>query len=912
MKFIQNFKRFSKNAAMRLVLFLLFIVLLLPMAAHAREIHLQQTNGPSAGAIKFGMGFSPKNPNIIYVDRYKSSDAGRTWQEFDVPTTAAINNITVDPNSPDIVFLAATNVVFKSINGAKTWQKLGSLGPPPDTPGWDSRSVSAMAVHPSQSGIIFAGTTNGHLYRSKDGGQQWSDISSALDVASPISRIKFNPQNAKEIYISTGSWYLSSTSERPKIGNGLFKSSDGGETFSNLKNEFSSYLVHDVEVLGNTVYVVTRYAPDTDDDWKGVYRSRDKGQTWEKLLDSRSSPFPLGTLGLTHIAVNPSNEKHIIITVGNDTGNVAFALSYDGGDTWKPVITDKVSVQYSHELEMLADGRVYAQEYYVPFLKSGDGGVTWQWSADGIRRSSITALQIHPNNRNVVFAGTVDGSLHKTYDGGKKWYRTYPDLLGSYVSTIEFDPRDMRRFYFGVSQGSDGTTGLFSEPPTRDSGFYVTNDEGKTWSKATGLKHPKSPHQFHVYDILVHPDNPNLILVGTGADGVYRSEDGGKTWQEANRGIPQEGFYWNYLFDSPGEDKLERECKRGLSKDLGCFFYATRTSMHLYVNPHEKNEIWYTTLNGIFVSKDLGKSWRWLSDDLKHTHVHFMAFDPSDQNIIYVGTHQGGIGQDGKVISSSKGLLISRDGGKTWSQIIHDKRSENDEQYGPGEGHNIRAIAVNPKNPNFVAVGTQSGFFISENKGRTWKELKLQQGEVSQIEEIRIDSTAKLMYLGTREGGVWRAILDNSYQGQALIEITGVSAPKSVKSGETFNIVISIDNVGGKSGSLPVRLKIEEYKESKTVQVAAVDQSSVSFPLNLRKAGNYEIIVNDSKYGEVNVVAGEVPERKATALPKIETSETLQKSIQISNSEVTHPPKRSFVWLLRDTITSFFRKLLSR
>lgn len=831
-----------KSAARTITIFLFFIFLSVFVVGVSwasqtakRNILIQQTQGPSAGAITSGMTFSPKNPDIIYLDGYKSINGGKTWTEFDIPGLLPPNTLAVDPKNPDIVYLSTANILYKSIDSAKTWMKSGVLG--------DNESgITDIEVSPHDSDIIYAGTDAGNLFTSADGGQSWTDISNKINVEVPISRIAFNVKKPNEIFISTGSWYLSSLRQKKTGGNGLFKSSDSGNTFKHLKNEFDSYEVQDVDTMGDLVLVTTRHKLDHSDSISNLYKSTDSGKTWKKLLE---------LFRLTHVAINPRDQNHVVVSGGDITPS--FLLSYDGGKTWKE-IQEKATepLAYTHELEMVGDGRVYANDYYRPFMKSIDGGETWKWSSEGIRKSGIQVLEVNQKNRNDIFAGTIDGALHRSYDGGKTWKREYLREIEN-VSTIDFHPDNTEKFYLGVSSGYGGD-GRHTGRATPSTGFYRTLDGGKTWKQSTDLITPESwGRQIEVYDIFVHPKNPNLILLGASRDGVWRSENGGKTWKESNNGIPEEGFYWHPLFDDPEEAAEELSCKEEAFKDpkhnQDCFYYAARTSMSIFLNPHDENEIWYTTLNGVFVSHDLGKTWKWLSDDLKNIHTHYMAFDPSDSNTIYVGTHQGAIDVDGKVITSSRGLLISRDGGKTWSQVDN-KPNEHGTPTAPGEGHDIRAVAVDPKNPDFVAVGTTNAFFVSENKGETWREIKFT-GQGSEVEDIRIDSSAKLIYLGTKYSGVWRGILDYDADQAAVVELTGVSFPSSSVANKPFSVIVSLDNLGGKAGSLLVSLKIGDYQSSKTISLSGADQSVVNFSPVLKKPGTYDVLINGTHYGKV-------------------------------------------------------------
>ncbi len=803
-------------------------------------LYIKQTGGPSGGTIKFGMASSKSNPNIIYVDKYKSVDDGESWKKLNFPGDGAVHNIAVDPNNPDIVFAVSNNVIWKSINGGNSWTNKGSAGPDPESEGWNGRVASSLTINPSNPSAIFVGTTHGDFYKSEDSGETWKDISGKLGTEKVISRISINPENSKEIFVSTGSWYWSTLVNKDKSGDGVFRSMDGGETFNKVGGEFSSALVEDIDSIGNLVVLQAHFNPDGQDAEKNVvYKSTDSGAKWNKILDSKEQ----GVDALTHVTINPSDKNHI---VASGTNQIPFFVSFDGGQNWKKVgLESSEFVQYTHELEILNTREVRAIGYYNIFMKSLDKGEHWTWSSEGIRDSSVYALEVHPNNRNHVLAVTGDSAIHKTFDGGDIWERSPSGLHGRKIAAINFDPSNPEILYFGVIGGFDLSTGRYYGGPADDTGLYFSEDGGKTWKK-TGPKHPNSNEDVEVYYILVHPDNPDLILIGTASEGVYRSEDRGRTWKEANNGIPNEGFYWQLNLQPEGYTPREHceteyeKFKRGERYENGCFYFATKTSMSLFVSPHNKNEIWYTTLNGVFVSKDSGKTWSWLSDDLKNIHVHFMAFDPKDGNTVYMGTHQGAIGPDGKVIDSSKGLLISRDSGKTWRQVVD----------GPGQGLDVRAVAVSPDDPNVVVVGTNNPLFISRDKGETWSKIEV--GELREADKIIIDSTAKVIYLGTGQKGVWRGIINYNSESPSIIEITGVSYPKQVSLGKEFEIIVSVDNLGSQSGRLDVKLRIGDKEAVGSLELFGADQSYAKFKTIIRKVGAYDIFVNGLYYGEIN------------------------------------------------------------
>ncbi len=857
--------------------------LLLPLLVAGNGLHLEQTQGPSAGAIKFGLAFSPAEPNVVYVDRFKSVNGGASWSELAVPTRfGAVRSIAVDPRDSGTVYLATNNFVFKSLDAGNTWRELSPIGPHPESEEWRGRAVSDIEIDPANSNVVYAGTTHGDFYKSTDGGATWSDKS--FGISSPVSRIAIS---GSVVYVATGSWYWGALVNTPRTGNGLYKSTDNGESFQHIDNEFGSDLVQDVDVAGQNVYAVVTHGFDQAGEWSAVFVSRDAGSSWQRVLDTSQGPQRL-----THLAVNPSNESHLVVS---GTSDVPFLVSRDGGETWTRVgLQSSERVRYTHELEFSGD-ELYALEYYSSFLKSVDGGYSWRWSANGISTSSVYAVQVHPKNRNFVFAATGDGALHKTHDGGNTWKRTRLSVESSPIADIEFHPRDSNKFFLGITSAHELSTGRYYGAPWRDTGLYASSDDGDTWQKLSGLKHPNSDFQLEIYDVLVHPSNPDLVLVGTASQGVYRSEDGGQTWSEANNGIPKQGLYWDVNARAGTSRKTECEerysrFQRGEQVEPGCFYYATRTSMRLFVNPHDENEFWYTTLNGVFVSRDLGESWQWLSDDLQGIHVHFMAFDPSDKNTVYLGTHQGAI-VNGEVVNSSKGLLISRDGGLSWQGAD-----------GPGQGFDVRAIAVDPSNQNLVIVGTNDPLFISNDAGRTWTQLEHE--GLSEADEIVIDPTAKVIYLATGQNGVWRGIIEYD-ENSEVVSVTGASFPRTVSPGQEFQIIVSLDNLGGARGSRQVSLRAGDFQQNKSVDIGAADQALVVFNVSLVQSA--EIFVDETSFGEVHV-AGEQADQRAEAQQR-EEREVASEEVALEVPEPGRGIRESFSPI--ELISNFFKSIIS-
>ena len=784
-------------------------------------IPLIQTNGPSDGFIS-GLAVDPRNANIVYAAYYKSLNGGRSWSKSGFPR--GINKLVINPYNPDIIYGGALigderGGVYKSVDGGETVTQV--LIPQID----QLIQVTAMALHPENPDILYVGCVDGKLFLTEDGGDHWTDLSSALGVDVPISSIQINPQNPREIFIGTAAWFMNPSLPDEKF-RGVYRSRDGGRTWEQLNNELKHYGISDLKIAPSNPQVMYAIGTRTKPFRKAVMlKTTDGGNTWKEVLQFHSAL--VGAL-----AVHPQDEDFVITMAA---GSVYRTV--DGGKSWQTFAWPRIEyVFYTHDILVVPDqpSLIYATTYRRGVIRSEDGGKNWNWAGKGMVDATVSALTVHPQNRNYVLAGDYGSSIQISKDGGKHWERRYLDISEQQFYSVEVDPQDPNVFYIAVSAGhsNSGLPGEFGYFP--QSGVYKTTDGGLTWERISeGLEWEGNPLQ--VYTITVHPENPRILFAGTQKEGVYRSMDGGRSWQEINQGITEEfGFFDPFLLPHEVEacqEKLQRNPQEGRS----CYAYATRVSMKLAVNPHNPNEIWYLTLAGAFRSRDLGNTWEWVSDVFKGIHLHFIDFDPEDPNIIYLGSHRSGISEEGHEIDSAHGLYISRDGGNTWSQVGPD---------GPGEGFSIRAITVSRANPQNVYVGTlDGGLFFSRDKGRTWS---LAQMGFPGVDTLALDSEGKVIYVGTRDHGVWRGLTEYDPTSPPQLSITGVYLPQVIGVNQPVSVDVVVDNLGGQEGTLEVSLKVDGgVIDQKQVRVKPQDVETVTFEITFREAGSYMVAVND-------------------------------------------------------------------
>jgi len=233
----------------------------------------------------------------------------------------------------------------------------------------------------------------------------------------------------------------------------------------------------------------------------------------------------LGDETVTAIAVDPIDPKIIYAGTASDFSagiNGKLFKSTDGGVTW-----DTLLVGGSYK-SILIDPSNPNIIYAMPFsiIKSEDAGKTWRPIVDGIKldwETRVQSLAINPKNPRVLYAGTAGfytGNLYKSTDGGWNWNKTQSDSLLAGVTSIAIDPVDTNIVYAGTAW-----RGI----------LWKSTDAGKKWFR-TGLRETGLP----IHDILINPDQPSTVYAGL--RGIFKTEDGGISWENISYGLPKAIF----------------------------------------------------------------------------------------------------------------------------------------------------------------------------------------------------------------------------------------------------------------------------------------------------------------------------------------------------------------------------------
>jgi len=469
---------------------------------------------------------------------------------------------------------------------------------------------------------------------------------------------------------------------------------------------------------------------------------------------------PLGGLGYD-VRMRPDNPDVMFVT---DAWAGVFK-STDGGATWFPTnqgITtrfgpsgDAIPV-FSLTIDPNNPDRVWVgTQYSRSVYRSDDGGATWVLMDEGIqeRAPTIRGFTVEPGNSDVVYlAGevsswewngaplpgpigldTVKGIVYKTTDGGQHWQRIWTgDNLARY---IWIHPQDHNLIY--VSTGIFDRVAANGDPEAPDPGgvgVLRSRDGGQTWEEL-GVEHGFRPDELYVGSLYMHPTNPNVLLAATGNDpymwvlgrpigAVYRTEDGGDTWQrvldlpngsavEICEGDPNVAYAGSlsafYRSDDAGRTwRLQtgvggNEVAQAGEEMWGPPGVVAGFPIDLQCDPRNADRVFVNAYGGgNFVSEDGGRTWRVASQGYSGALMFQIAVARDDPARVYA--------------TARSGLFASADGGQTWEGL----------GYGPARAMEGLAIAVDPfDSQHLLASLGDAGPWpkLSTDGGHTWREV---------------------------------------------------------------------------------------------------------------------------------------------------------------------------------------------
>lgn len=680
------------------------------------------------------------------------------------------DEILVKTNDSNTVYIIAVGKLFKTKNGGLSWEYLYVPHPK-----WKGEYVtpSHLAQDPTSKETIYVGASHG-LFKSIDGGKNWTDLSAG--VLKNVSWIKVI--DSMKIYVlSEGK---------------LYKTMNAGKSWGDITSPATINFIA-MDPKSEIIYTIKDPIVYPSD----IFYSNDGGLNWQKkvfnakVLEHGKKYYDCKRW--THLKISPLNNKLLFALCDVLGGWPPHLLrSSDGGNTWKEITARKDNVK-SMKVDYLA-----LSEKFALFFDSNDENIFY-----------ITGFWGRPPGGG-PFSSLPNGFL-KTTDGG----RTYEFL--------QIDKTDME--VNKISSAADPLTVYAATPQ----GVYKTKDGGKNWrptniglplgrrsdvlSRATSwLSLDRENHViYHVIQF-----NPRSYQHRSEV-AIYKSEDGGLTWQEYYRDGYQSDFYNPYaylLHANPiitfgQRDYLLGSVKSGILKikepdSSEWKTIKTNVSHPLLFNISQSNpkNLYLIDEQALYISEDGGFSWFSLKFPLRVTMVDMKVNEPSQPIIYILGGNQLYKSEDGGKIwikvspdvvkwfdkntktykdiylylrhnittfamdhsspntlffgTKGRGIYRTTNGGKTWAFIS--------EGLGTLEDIAINSIAIDPKNPNTVYAGTNKGVFRSLDKGAAWKPFNNGLPDLDrEIKTIRVNNSIPQLIVLETKGNIWRLIDSSSW-----------------------------------------------------------------------------------------------------------------------------------------------------
>jgi photosystem II stability/assembly factor-like uncharacterized protein len=651
---------------------------------------------------------------------WKTTDAGQTWKAVsDGFFGGSIGAVAVAPSDPAVVYVgtgeetvrgnvSSGDGMWKSTDAGKTWARIGLD---------DSRHIARIRVHPRDPNLVYVAVM-GHLfgpsemrgvYRSKDGGKTWERILFVNRDAGAVD-LAMDPTNPRILYAST--WRFRRTPysfESGGAGSALWKSSDGGETWSELSRNKGmpkgTLGISGISVSGSNAQNVYAIVEAKEG---GVFRSRDAGATWTKV--SGDSDLRQRAWYYTRIYADPRDEDTAYVV------NVRFHRTKDGGKTWTAIATPHGD---NHDLWIDPNDPLRLIESNDGGTNvSTDGGRTWT-AQDNQPTAQFYRVSTDNDFPYRILGPQQDNSAvrirHRTL-GGSIGPRDWEITAGGESGYIVADPKNPDIVYGG---SYDGLIQMLNHRTgeSRDVNPWPDNPMG--WGAAE-LKHRfqwNAPMAFS-------PNDPSKLYAAS--QHLMESTNGGGSWKVISPDLTR-------------NDKSKLGPSGGpITKDnTSVEYYATIFA--IAESPLEPGVLWAGSDDGlVHVSRDGGGHWDNVTPKGIPDWIMINEIDasPLDKGAAYLAATMY------KSDDNHPYLYKTTDYGKTWTKIVD----------GIPADRFTRVVRADPKRRGLLYAGTEWGMYVSFDDGGHWQPLQLELPIVS-VTDLRVRDDS--LIAATQGRGFW-------------------------------------------------------------------------------------------------------------------------------------------------------------
>ncbi|HEU5174790.1 MAG TPA: glycosyl hydrolase [Gemmatimonadaceae bacterium] len=650
--------------------------------------------GPYRGGRSVAVAGSVQRPNEYYMGTtgggvFKSNDGGHSWGPVtDRHFGGTVGAIEVAPSNPDIVYVgggeypirgnvAHGDGVWKTSDGARTWTYLGLR---------ETRHIADIVVHPRNPDIVWVGAL-GHVFgpnsdrgvfKSTDGGRTWRKTLFRSDSAGVVDLV-MDPANPDVLYAAV--WHAYRTPWKlvsGGTGSGIFKSTDGGETWAEITRAQGlpqSGLIGNVGLTvsganGNRVYAIIEH------DSGGVFRSDDAGRTWTRTNDDRS--LRQRAWYYTKIHADPKNADVVYVN------NVSFQRSTDGGKTFRAI---RAPHGDSHDLWIAPDNP-------ARMIEANDGGANVStdtartWTAQDYATAQFYNVVTTNHFPYRVCGAQQDNSTLCGPSRGSLQIWDWEDAGGGESGHIAPRHDDPDVVYAG-SYGS-----------------FITRKDMRTGLERNVNPWPDNPMGHSAGDIRyrfqwtfpIVTSRHELDAVYVGSQHVHKSTNGGESW----RVISPDLSYNDPGTLGPSGGPITRD-------QTSVEYYATVFA--ITESPRTRGELWVGTDDGrVHLTRNDGRTWTEITppDMQKFTRVSTIDVSPHAPGTAYVA------GNRYQLDDFRPWLWKTSDYGRTWTRI----------DAGIDSTEFTRVVRVDDVRPGLLFAGTERGLWVSLNDGASWQRLQ--------------------------------------------------------------------------------------------------------------------------------------------------------------------------------------------
>jgi photosystem II stability/assembly factor-like uncharacterized protein len=713
-----------------------------------------------------------------------------------------IADIAIDPDHQSIWYVGVgSGGVWKTVNAGTTWQ--------PVFDDEDAYSIGCVTIDPNDSNTVWVGTgenvSGRHVaygagvYRSRDGGTNWENM--GLPYSGHVGMIRVDPRDSKVVFVAAQGPLWSGGGDR-----GLFKSTDGGETWRKLLGNGLGNTETDDQYTGVSEVHFDPRNPDViyavawqrlrnvavlinGGPGSGIHKSIDGGETWRELTEG----LPEETMGKIGLAISPQQPDVIYATIELANRSGGFWRSADGGETWQKrndYLSGGTGPHYYQEIFASPHSfdRVYQMD--VDLHVTENGGTDFIAMKSDTKHVDHHAMAFDPEDKNYLLVGN-DGGLYESFDLGQTWrFVDNLPITQFYKIAVDYD----EPFYnvYGGTQDNSSQGG----PSRTDNVVGIRNSD---WFLTLGADGHQSA---------VDPTNPDIVYANWQQGNLTRYDR--KTGEsvyirpQAAAGEEEERFNW----DAP-----------------------------ILISPHNAKRLYFAS-HRVWMSNDRGDSWQAISGDMtrdedrvrqtvmgrtwsfdspwdlyamsRFNTITSLSESPLDEGLLYVGTDDGLI-------------HVSEDGGKNWRTTdslpgVPDRFFVNDIKADLHDRDTVYVVVDNHKSGDFSPYVLKS-----ENRGRSWRSIAGNLPDRHILWRIVQDHVKpELLFLGT-EFGVFFTV----DAGARWTKLKGNTPNIAFR-----DLVIQTrenDLVGGTFGrSIYI---LDDYSPLRSVSQAMLQEESVLFPV---------------------------------------------------------------------------------